>query len=245
MPDDRHRPDRSLRACLYLCEPSALSRASKRAGHTVAGIVLAALMLGLTACEPDKPTSYLIPKEERGVHLPGTADPAKQATAPAASAPPAASGQMQVLPGMAEAAAEAGAIRYSVPEGWEEVPPSGIRKVNLIVEDENGRAELTVLVFPGDVGGRLANINRWREQIGLDPVTPEALPAFTQAYPMSQHGGLYVRLEGGAQSILGGLLPFHGFTWFFKFQGSSGTVLANEAQMKDFLDSVRLEDSHH
>jgi hypothetical protein len=203
-------------------------------------------MLTLIACEPDKPTSYLIPKEERGVNLPTAADPAKQAPA-AASAPATATGggQMQVLPGMAEAAAEAGAIRYTVPEGWEEVPPSGIRKVNLIVEDENGRAELTVLVFPGDVGGRLANINRWREQVGLEPVAPEELPAFTEAYPISQHGGLYVRLEGGAQSILGGLLPFHGFTWFFKFQGSTGTVLANEAEMKVFLDSVRLEDSHH
>lgn len=208
-------------------------------------------MLGLTACQPDRPTSYLIPKEDRSVNLPGTADPAKQApAAPAAPSPVGstvntASGQMQVLPGMAEAAAEAGAIRYSVPEGWEELPPSGIRKVNLIVEDENGRAELTVLVFPGDVGGRLANINRWREQIGLAPVAPEELSAFTESYTISQHGGLYVRLEGGAQSILGGLLPFHGFTWFFKFQGSSGTVLANEAGMRAFLDSVRLEDSHH
>ena len=53
------------------------------------------------------------------------------------------------------------------------------------------------------------------------------------------------RLEGGAQSILGGLLPFHGSTWFFKFLGSSGTVLGNEAKMKAFLDSVQLEASHH
>jgi hypothetical protein len=95
------------------------------------------------------------------------------------------------------------------------------------------------------VGGRLANINRWRGQVGLDDATTDDLSKFTETYSISQHLGLYVRLEGGAQSILGGLLPFHGSTWFFKFLGSSGTVLGNEGKMKAFLDSVQLEDSHH
>jgi hypothetical protein len=54
-----------------------------------------------------------------------------------------------------------------------------------------------------------------------------------------------VRLEGNPKSILGGLLPFHGYTWFFKLSGDSGTVLANEAAMKGFIDSVRLEDTNH
>jgi hypothetical protein len=205
-------------------------------------------------CEKAEPTSYLIPKEPREVAVPAApGDPSKQAPAPfvaessGASAPdaPAGNNQMRVLPGMAEAANQAGEVRYRVPEGWEDLPPSGIRKANLRVTDDFGTAELTVLVFPGDVGGRLANINRWRGQIGLDPATPEELPAFTEAYTISQHRGLYVRLEGGMQSILGGLLPFHGSTWFFKLQGNSQTVLDNEAAMKAFLDSVQLEDRHH
>lgn len=153
--------------------------------------------------------------------------------------------QLQVLPGMAEAAEKAGEVTYSVPPGWEELTPSGIRKANLRVSDEFGSAELTVLVFPGDVGGQLANINRWREQIGLEAAGPGDLPAFTEAYTISRHRGLYVRLQGGMQSILGGLLPFHGSTWFFKLQGNSQTVMDNEAAMKSFLDSVRLQDNHH
>jgi hypothetical protein len=154
-------------------------------------------------------------------------------------------GSMRILPGMQAAADEAGGLTYTVPEGWEDLPASGIRKANLKVSDANGTAELTVLVFPGDVGGRLANINRWRGQVGLEDAQPEDLPQFTEGYAISQHPGLYVRLEGGAQSILGGLLPFHGSTWFFKFLGNSSTVLSNEAKMKAFLDSVLLEDSHH
>ena len=197
-------------------------------------------LLGFVGCEQAEPTSYLIPKEDRAVKMP---TPVADSAETKASAPP--NGSMRILPGMQAAADEAGGVRYIVPEGWENLPASGIRKANLRVSDENGTAELNILVFPGDVGGRLANINRWRGQVGLDDAPPEDLPTFTEAYTISQHPGLYVRLEGGAQSILGGLLPFHGSTWFFKFLGSSGTVLGNEAKMKAFLDTVRLEDSHH
>ena len=197
-------------------------------------------LLGFVGCEQAEPTSYLIPKEYRAVTMP---TPVADSAETKASAPT--NGSMRILPGMQAAADEAGGVTYTVPEGWEDLPASGIRKANLKVSDENGTAELTVLVFPGDVGGRLANINRWRGQLGLDDATPEDLSKFTESYSISQHPGLYVRLEGEAQSILGGLLPFHGSTWFFKFLGSSGTVLGNEAKMKAFLDSVQLEDSHH
>lgn len=193
----------------------------------------------LTGCDQAKPTSYQIPKEDRTVAMPGPA------AAPNKPAPAAADSGMRVLPGMKEAANKAGEVSYSVPEGWEELAPSGIRKANLKVPGENGSAELTVLTFPGDVGGRLANINRWRGQIGLSEVTAEELTEFAESYSISNHGGLYVRLEGSEQSILGALLPFHGNTWFFKLQGNTETVLANEASMKAFLDSVKLEDTHH
>ena len=164
------------------------------------------------------------------------------ATAPAGATTP---GKMEVLPGMEAAAQQAGAIGYTVPEGWEELPASGIRKANLKVTSETGSAEITVLTFPGDVGGRLANINRWRGQVGLDEATPEDLPAYTEGTVISNHRGLYVRLEGEAQTILGALLPFHDNTWFFKMLGDTPTVLANEAAMKQFLDSIELEDHAH
>ena len=192
----------------------------------------------LTSCDQAKPKSYQIPKEDRTVAMP---EPAAATKKPA----PAADSGMRVLPGMKQAANKAGEVNYTVPQGWEELAPSGIRKANFKVSDENGSAELTVLTFPGDVGGRLANINRWRGQIGLGETTSEKLSEFTESCSISNHGGLYVRLEGSEQSILGALLPFHGSTWFFKLQGTTATVLGNEASMKTFLNSVELEDAHH
>lgn len=198
----------------------------------------ASATLIITGCDKAEPVAYQIPKEAREVNMP--AAPATQA--PAATSAP--SG-MNVLPGMQQAADSAGGVSYKVPEGWTELPASGIRKANLRVSDDNGTAELTVTVFPGDVGGNLANINRWRGQVGLEAVTPEELASFTESYTISQHRGLYTRIEGGTDSILGGLLPFHGNTWFFKLQGNSSTVFAAELGFKAFLDSVALQDTHH
>jgi len=200
--------------------------------------------MALTGCDQAEPTSYKIPKEDRSVSMPGPAASEAPAAEPTASSAGNDNG-MRVLPGMQEAANQAGGVSYQVPEGWEELAPSGIRKANLKVSDNDGSAELTVLTFPGDVGGTLANINRWRGQIGLDNVSASELDDFTEAYSVSKHKALYVRLEGSEQSILGAILPFHGNTWFFKLQGVSSTVLANESAMKAFLDSVALEDHHH
>lgn len=152
---------------------------------------------------------------------------------------------MQVLPGMQQAANEAGDIGYTTPEYWVEKPASGIRKANFIVTSDTGSAEVTVLTFPGEVGGRLANINRWRGQVGLEDATAEDLPAYTQGYEIDGHRGLFIRLEGNTQSILGALLPFHGNTWFFKMIGDSATVLKQEAAMKQFLDSIKMEAHSH
>jgi len=193
----------------------------------------------MVGCDQAEPTSYQIPKETRQNEAPVT--PAATAPQPTPTAP----SNMQILPGMQEAANQAGEIAYSVPAGWTESPASGIRKANMQVVDENGSAELTVTTFPGDVGGTLANINRWRGQLGLAPTTAAELNSQLESYVISEHGGQYTRIIGNTDSILGAILPMHGSTWFFKLQGTSATVIANEPAMKQFLDSVQLQDDAH
>ena len=181
-------------------------------------------LLALTACDQAAVKSYTIPKEQ-----------------PVVTSEPAEPNPMRPLPGMAEQAAAAGELQYTVPSGWRQLPASGIRKATLQIED----AELSVLVFPGDVGGELANINRWREQIGLAAVEASVLPSITRELTISQHPASYVDLIGPEKSIKGAILPFHGRTWFFKLLGPSDSVQANEAGLLEFLDSVQLPDTAH
>lgn len=116
-----------------------------------------------------------------------------------------------------------------------------MRKANLRV---NG-AEITALTFPGDVGGNLANINRWATQVGAPELSQSELASVTSPTTLSGHGGLYVTLDGPSESIRGGILPFHGDTWFFKMKGPNQTIQEQESAFKAFLASVQIEDAHH
>lgn len=202
---------------------------------------LALLLCGglLASCDRAKPHSYTIPKEERPL---ATITATAQAPAPSKPATP---GNMQILPGMAEAAQAAGALQFDTPGGWVKQVPSGIRKAELNYNSPDGTATITVTVFPGDVGGLLSNINRWRQQVGLPAITNADLPQATTPSTVSNHRATYVRLAGDTQSILGALLPFHGKTWFFKMLGDTKTVLSQEPAFQQFLDSVQIEDPHH
>ncbi len=205
--------------------------------HFPQAIVLCILTLAVLGCDQAQPTVYEIPKEDRSATV--TSKTEQGASAPANST------TMQILPGMQKSADSAPEIIYSAPTAWEALEPSGIRKANLKVDSDNGSAEVTILTFPGDVGGTLANINRWREQIGLDPATPETIGQFSEPYEIAGHQGLYIRLKGRSQSVLGAILPFHGNTWFFKMIGDTPIVLANDSTMKQFLNSVRFADHVH
>lgn len=187
-------------------------------------------LLFLSGCNRDQPVVYKIPKEERHSRSPVvTENNSASANDPE---------KMQILPGMEEAARAAAEIKYQVPDNWKKLTASGIRKATFSVSDDTVSAEVSVLTFPGDVGGTLANINRWREQIGLESATLESCTDFTESYTIANHEGLFVILKGETQSILGALLPFHGNTWFFKMFGDTSVVLANEESMKEFLKSV-------
>lgn len=209
--------------------------------------ILALVMVGValfqTGCESEKPRTYRISKEERASSAQPSHPPAPPPSASAGEG--ALSGGLTILPGMAREAHATGGIAYSVPAGWEEFPAQGIRKANFSVTDEGGSAEVTVLAFAGDVGGPLANVNRWAGQLGLRPLSREGLAEVSEPRTISGHGGLWVRLEGADESILGALLPFHGFTWFFKMQGDTATLFRQETALKEFLDSIELEDQAH
>ena len=201
-------------------------------------VFLSFITVVFVGCEKAQPTVYKIPKEERSVNV--TIPSGQSAPSPAAN-----STKMQILPGMQEAANSAPGISYDVPEGWKELEPSGIRKANFTIHSDNGSAEVTILTFPGDVGGTLANINRWRDQIELAPATSENVNEFSNPYEIAKHKALYVRLEGEKRSIFGAILPFHGNTWFFKMSGDNPVVFANDEAMKRFLDSVQFGDHPH
>src|ERR1700752_2827423 len=59
---------------------------------------------------------------------------------------------------------------YDLPEGWVELAPTSDRLVNLRPAGDPGAA-CTLSFLPGSGGGLESNVNRWRGQLGAEPLS--------------------------------------------------------------------------
>jgi hypothetical protein len=63
-------------------------------------------------------------------------------------------------------------LHWTTPAGWKELPANGMRAATFELPKGPGKAEVTVVALPGDVGGELANVNRWRGPLAVAPQAP-------------------------------------------------------------------------
>ena len=128
-------------------------------------------------------------------------------------------------------------LRWSLPKGWRELPGSGMRAATLLPPG-GGKLEGTVIALPGDVGGELANVNRWRGQLGL-PSIDEAGLAGARSVVGSRAGKVSVYdMEGGGQRTVAGALSAGGMTWFLKLSGESAAVAEAKPSFLRLLGSL-------
>lgn len=168
-----------------------------------------------------------------------TAAPAPVA-APAAVAP--AADDMTAMANTAVRTADGPGLQWTAPAGWQSEPASAMRKATYRATGANGAsAELAVTAFPGDVGGELANVNRWRNQLGLAPLgAAELAPAITRL----SVNGLEVSVvdftndASPATRMLGAIVPFGDATWFFKFTGPPELLEAEKAAFFALVQSL-------
>lgn len=181
----------------------------------------------LTSCRDPKIRSYRI---------------AKAADSPASAAQP--------PPGMTAPTATAKSrpgITWQKPDAWKEQTGNTMRIGNFLIGEKDGvKTELAVTAFPGDVGGDFANVNRWRGQIQLPPITEAELPAAissldlpTGKFQLIDITSTEPLLDGKFKArILGAWLKQPDHTWFFKITGDEATVGAQHDALVAFLRTV-------
>jgi hypothetical protein len=189
-------------------------------------------------CKPAPQVArYEVKSESAPNPAPATATPAPVA-APAAAAPMVAPASMK-----AEAASFDAPKWAKLPAGWSVGPENSMRKATWIVSGPNGgSAEIAVTVFPGNVGGLTANVNRWRGQVGLAPASADEIAASAKA---GKVGGLdsqrFVMTSPDGKTALDAFMtPKDGATWFFKMKGDTAAVEANAAAFAAFLAESKL-----
>lgn len=137
----------------------------------------------------------------------------------------------------AAAMASPGHLHWEKAPGWQDLAPTAFRKGNYLYSgDALGPVEITVSSFPGEVGGLLANVNRWLGQAGLPPVSQDELDRVTTTRSVDGRDVAVVDLAGAAAEpsdarIYAAVTLFAGQSWFFKMAGPHAAV---ESQIEAF-----------
>jgi len=179
-------------------------------------ILLLAGTLALVSCNNDKIEVYKIPKERINVAMQ--------------------SGSAGLVPPPGNPA------QWTKPESWKEQPLSEMRLGSFKVEGPNAdSADVSVIAFPGEAGGLISNINRWRGQLQLSPLSEEQLPDAMQKTEVDHVPTDLVDFQTAENAskpsrILGAVLQAGDRTWFVKMTGPPQLI---ESQRQKFLDFVK------
>lgn len=205
-------------------------------------LLLASLTL-LTACREAKVASYRVPKEKPEESPPGLAN-TSSTNAPTVPAPGPGSPASADMAATAVPTASGSELTWTARAEWKPKPAGAMRKGSFTVPGADGAdADLSITAFPGDVGGELANVNRWRGQIQLPPLGADDLA--TSATHLEHNGLALVVVDFVSPSatkpahIVGAIVPYRGATWFFKLMGPDATVTAAKPAFLNFLQTVR------
>lgn len=109
------------------------------------------------------------------------------------------------------------------------------------ISAKEGSPTVTVSMFPGDVGGVLANVNRWRGQLGQPATTEADLPKLLQPIELPDAQGTLVDFVGTNSKtsqparMIGVIVPRDGNSWFYKMTGDIETVAAEKSRFIEFI----------
>ncbi len=144
-----------------------------------------------------------------------------------------------------DAPKEAVAPVVQLPEGWKELAADEMSRSKFTVRGQDGSsATIAISVFaPSD---ELANVNRWRKQVGLDPIDADALAGQREAIDIAGHSAALFDMSGAAPDtgkktrIVAALLNHGGAMWFFKMTGDDELVAAQKPAFKQFISAYQI-----
>jgi len=129
-------------------------------------------------------------------------------------------------------------LKWTLPKGWTTAQAGGMRYATL---KPAGNAEVSVVMLSGPAGGELANVNRWRSQLGLPPVEEGTLAGSRQV--VKAKAGTVAVFEfanSGSRMVVGLLTTTDGNTWFLKLMGEDAPVGQAKADFVKLLGTLTL-----
>ena len=135
-------------------------------------------------------------------------------------------------------------LKYTLPDGWKEKPLTQMRVASFEASEGGKMADVSVIPLGGMAGGDVANVNRWRGQVGLPPLAETELQKLAEKVEVAgQPADLYdvagtAPGSGDAERIVGVILHRDEMAWFFKMTGVAALVEKQKPAFIAFLKSV-------
>ena len=143
--------------------------------------------------------------------------------------------------------AESSALKFDKPDGWEEgelvVSRGGItlrHEAAFTAADGEQEVEVTVDRLPL-ARPALANVNRWRQQVGLSPLDEAAYRESAEQIELAGEPADYVQLVGEQETVLGVIAQRDGQAWFIKLKGENELAASERERFEKFVRSIRFE----
>jgi hypothetical protein len=129
---------------------------------------------------------------------------------------------------------------WKTPDDWTEQPgANAMRVTSFRVGAGPDNAEVIVSRIPhGNAGSFLDNINRWRGQVGLEPIA-EQKPGDFKTVSVAGHEALLLSFTGPQKQLTVALDVEGGDYWFVKMLGPSNVVAARQDAFRQFLASMQ------
>jgi hypothetical protein len=128
-------------------------------------------------------------------------------------------------------------IKWEIPKGWQEVPASSMRYASFSAGD--GKIDISVVMFPGDGGSDIDNVNRWRVQIGLPPMSEAAVTSQITTLNADDATFAMVDIAGANARTLAAWVRRDARVWFFKATGPGAAVEKEKPNFVKFIESIR------
>lgn len=134
---------------------------------------------------------------------------------------------------------------WAVPPGWQETSPGQMLLAKFLITDGSAKADVNITALGGDGGGLGTNVNRWRKQLGLEPVDDAGLQKLLT--PLDLPDGQAILLEMNGTEMKSGkpawfvaiIVPRQAETWFYRLMGDEKIVAREKAALKKFVQSVK------
>ncbi|PTX94522.1 hypothetical protein [Opitutus sp. ER46] len=201
-----------------------------------------ALPLLLIGCRKATVENYRIPKE-KDAEMPLASSGMSTDAAPSATPGMNAPGMGSGMAGTPVATADGAGLTWTAPADWKPKAGSAMRKASFSVPGPDGtEGDLAITAFPGDVGGELANMNRWRGQLQLPPISEAELAPLLERVEYNGLKFVLFDIRGQGEKpnrILGASIPLGDATWFVKLTATDAAVTAAKPAFLAFLQTIK------